>query len=211
MRWEAYSVFMKQIFIEHLVCTGTVWCAENREVGKKGKNPCSHGAYIVVEKIDIKQINRKHNVWYWSMLWRKITQGVWRKNNWERGDILDKTVWEDISEDMTCKETPEMKWWCTRTTDHYRSGVFAEQMDLGPGAQVQRWALGRTPVARLAWVRSQERFIPFWGEHVVTGAGRLLELVVKEVILWFHLFSLWSGRQYDQWWRSCGEWRRKGC
>lgn len=37
------------------------------------------------------------------------TRCMEKENNWERGDILDKTVWEGISEDMTCKETPEMK------------------------------------------------------------------------------------------------------
>lgn len=30
-----------------------------------------------------------------------------KENDWERGDILDKMVWEGISEDTTCTETPE--------------------------------------------------------------------------------------------------------
>lgn len=66
----------------------------------------SHGAYVVVEKIDIKQVNRKHHLVLIGAIEKNHT-GKEKENDWEKGDTLDKVPWEGIPKDITCKQTPE--------------------------------------------------------------------------------------------------------
>lgn len=78
-----------------------------------------------------------------------------------------------------------MKQWCTRTTDHCRSEVFAKADD---GLRTCGSSGEMRPLVEPKWQDQPElgagTLHPFFlEENVVTDAGRFLKLVVREVIL----------------------------